>query len=464
MAHYKAPGELHFSKIVDLAPKIRAGEISSRICTELMLERIERFNPQLNAYITVCPEYALSLAKTADRELADGRDRGPLHGVPIAVKDMIATRGIRTTAGTKFLRDWVPEEDARVVSRLKTAGAVILGKTGMDELAWGSTSANPHYGDVRNPYDTKLHPGGSSGGSAAAVSAGLAYASVGTDTGCSIRQPAHCCGIVGFKPSFGRVSTRGVTPLVPSMDHVGPLARSVADAALLFDALSCPDQIIKPDFDPFGFNQDRGSIVGTRVGLIRQFFTEGGDDEVDTLFLKALDIFPSIGAEIVDIEVTGLEQGFAAARTMFYEVRDHYAQVWRDRPELLSDELRARIAKALRWGRERYEDAVDVRKRLRSSLDGLLEHVDALVAPTSTVAARPIGEPPERFGRERWKNTSIFNLTGLPSISVPCGYTTSGLPVGLMISGRPQDDASVLKIAFCFERAAAWHRWHPAGY
>jgi len=454
-----------FCGIPEVASMLREGRINSTELTEHMLERIARFNPQLNAFITVSADTALEQAGQADRELAGGLDRGPLHGIPIAIKDLIATRGIRTSAGTLFLKNWIPQKDAEIVKRLKSAGAVLLGKTGMDELAWGSTSVNPHYGDVRNPWITDFHPGGSSGGSAAAVAAGLAYAAVGTDTGCSIRQPAHCCGIVGLKPTFGLVSTLGVTPLVPSMDHVGPLARNVCDVALMLEAMADLEPAKHPERTPQGLaSQLDRPIVGARIGVTRRHFFEGGSDEVKNLVEGSLELFLALGADVIDIELPGVDQAFEAARMMFYEIRKNYSEVLHDQPELLSHDLKARMDKVFAWSRDLYESACETREEFLAQLDATLEGLDALVAPTSTVAARPISESASTYARERWKNTSIFNLAGLPSVSVPCGFNKEGLPIGLMITGHRHRDFQVLKIAFNFERAAAWHRYHPTGF
>ncbi|MEM9173235.1 MAG: amidase, partial [Pseudomonadota bacterium] len=228
---------MHFNSIQDVSERLRTGEVTSRELTEQLIERIAHFDPELNAYITVSADAARAEASQMDAERAAGRYRGPLHGVPIAIKDLCATAGVRTTAGSKLYENWIPDADATVVRRLRQAGAVLLGKTGMHELAYGMDSDNVFFGTIRNPWDTRRTPGGSSGGSAAAVAAGLAFGAIGTDTGCSIRQPAHCCGIVGFKPTFGAVSKAGVIPLCWSMDHVGPMTRTVGDAALMFSAI-----------------------------------------------------------------------------------------------------------------------------------------------------------------------------------------------------------------------------------
>ena len=274
---------MEYSTVSEVAALIRFGDVSAVELTRLMLERIEKMNGSLNAFITVTAELALEQAAQADLELAEGRDRGPLHGIPVAIKDLIDTRGVLTTGGSKHYENRVPESDATVVTRLREAGAVMLGKTGLHELAFGSTSINPFFGAISNPWDLDYHPGGSSGGSAVAVAAGLAYAALGTDTGCSVRQPAQCCGIVGHKPTFGLVSKAGVLPLVSSMDHVGPITRCVRDAGLVLQAIAGADRrdprTLSSPVDDFLEHLEE-PIDGTVIGIPRAYFFEGGDSEV----------------------------------------------------------------------------------------------------------------------------------------------------------------------------------------
>lgn len=298
--------ELAYMTIAEIGPKLRDKQITSVSLTGMLLERIASHNDKLNAFITVTDDLALRQAKEADDEIEEGAYRGPLHGVPIAFKDLLATKGIRTTAGSKYYADWIPDEDATVVTLLREAGAVCLGKTGLDELAYGATSNNPYYGSVANPWKLDHHPGGSSGGSAAAVAAGLAFAAIGTDTGCSVRQPAQCCGIVGHKPTFGLVSKAGVVPLVWTMDHVGPLTRSVRDAAIVLQAMAGPDKA-----DPYSARRDvedylaaiGASVTGLKLGVPRKYFFEGGDAEISQLVDSAVQIFRDLGAEIIETEV-----------------------------------------------------------------------------------------------------------------------------------------------------------------
>jgi len=457
-------GALHFSTVTEIGAQLRSGTLSSVELTERMLERIASLDGALNAYITVTAGQAREQARQADAELASGRDRGPLHGVPIALKDLIATRGIRTTGGSRVYEHWIPDHDAAVVRRLAAAGAVLLGKTNLHELAFGSTSVNPFFGPVANPWKLDHHPGGSSGGSAAAVAAGMAYAAIGTDTGCSIRQPAQCCGIVGHKPTFGLVSKAGVMPLVSSMDHVGPLTRCVRDAAIVLQAIAghdpddpyCVDRPV-PDF---AAQLERG-VVGTRIGVPRGFFFEGGDSEVTELVSASLEIFEYLGARIEDIALPDVERAYQAGDVTFVEIVEANGPAMRANPELFSPAFRQRYDAVARSTADDYVAAQELREAFRSQVAAAMADYDVLAVPTSTVAAAPIAAQPPAHAIERRKNASIFNFTGQPAISVPCGATRAGLPVGLMLAGRPFEDATVLRFAAAFERATSWHEQHP---
>jgi aspartyl-tRNA(Asn)/glutamyl-tRNA(Gln) amidotransferase subunit A len=433
-----------------------------------MLERIESLNDRLNAFITVTSEQALEQAHEADKELANGHDRGPLHGIPVAVKDLFATKGIRTTGGTKYYEDWIPDYDATVMKRLYDAGTVILGKTGMHELAWGATSINPYFGAISNPWDLDYHPGGSSGGSAVAVAAGMAYAALGTDTGCSVRQPAQCCGIVGHKPTFGLVSKAGVIPLVWSLDHVGPLTRSVRDAALVLEAIAGPDED-----DPYSVDLSTGdfqgsldsSVSGALIGIPRSYFFEGGDPEVVGLVEKSLDIFTELGANLIDVELLGVEEAFEAIDViLFVEALAAHNDAWQQNPDGFSDSIQGAFESVAKRSASEYAAAQHFRRSFKRQVVAAMDQCDVLVMPTSTVAAAPIKEQPPNHNRERWKNTSIFNLTGQPSISVPCGFTQTGMPVGLMITGRIFEDPKVFQFAHAFEQITLWHNQHPPSF
>ncbi len=456
--------DLAFAPISVVAPLLRSGATTSRALTEIMLARIAKFEPALNAYITVTADRARDRAARADAELKAGDDRGPLHGIPIAIKDLIATKGVRTTAGTLHYKDWVPDHDATVVRKLADAGAVCLGKAGLHELAYGSTSNNPHYGAIVNPWKAGYHPGGSSGGSAVAVAAGLAYAALGTDTGCSVRMPAHCCGIVGHKPTFGLVSNVGVVPLVSSMDHVGPMTRSVRDAALLLRAIGGPDSD-----DPVSAMRDVGDpsarlgegLAGVRLGVPRGWFYEGGDTEVIALVDAAVGVLRDLGAAVVEVELADLKAAYRANVLMFAEVAAAHGEKIAENPDGFSDIVRQSIERDGRISAVDYIKALEGRRAFCRDVDVVMADIDALVTPTSTVTAAPIAEQPADHVRERWKNAGLFNLTGQPSISVPCGRTRAGLPAGLMITGRRFEDDRVLQIADAYEQATDWHGLRP---
>lgn len=412
-----------------------------------MLDRIGQHNETLNAFITVTDERALVQAKKADDELRRSIDRGPLHGIPIAVKDLFDTRGIRTTCGSKLFEDRIPDKDADAVTRILEGGAVLLGKTGLHELAYGNSSINPFFGAIRNPWAIDHDPGGSSGGSASAVSAGLAYAALGTETGCSIRQPAHCCGIVGHKPTYGLVSLDGVQALVPSMDHVGPLTRSVEDAASMLDVLT----------NKYSFDCHGATVNTMRIGVVRNFFFDGYEDVINVAD-AALDELRDIGVEIIDLELPEVEQAIREARATFREAYTVHAEHLDQNPQCFSEEVRGRLAESQSVSEERYLQAQEFRRRFTDDVEDLLSKCDVLLAPTATIAAAAISDRPEDYRKNAWKNTGISDFTGQPSVSIPCGFTEKGLPVGMMFTGRLFEDRKVLQTAFAIEQSCDWYR------
>ena len=453
-----------YATLSQAAAAIRAGETSAVELTRLSLARIELVDGLLNAFITVTADEALEQARQADRELAGGTDRGPLHGIPVAIKDLIDTRGVLTTCGSRYYAERVPDEDAAAVKRLRAAGAVSLGKTGLHEMAFGTTSVNPFFGAIANPWRPDYHPGGSSGGSAVAVAAGMAFAALGTDTGCSIRLPAQCCGIVGHKPTYGLVSTAGVMPLVPSMDHVGPMTRSVGDAALVLEAIDARDEN-----DPREVSQAldgliermEAPIAGGVVGVPTDYFFEGGDEDVKAIAKKAIGVFEELGATVESVTLPDCHKAYDEANATFSEIVDVHREALADDPEAFSEPFRARYSSMTRYSPAAYAKAQRFRVEFTSRMEEVLERIDVLVMPTSTVAAAPIAAQPPEHDKERRKNACIFDFTGQPSISVPCGFTRQGLPVGLMICGGRFRDARVLRYAHAFERATPWYARHP---
>ncbi len=415
-----------------------------------MLDRIGQHNDALNAFITVTTGVALAQADKADKELVSGNDRGPLHGIPIAVKDLFATEGVRTTCGSKLFEDWIPDQNAAAVTRMLDSGAVLLGKTGLHELAYGNTSINPFFGPVRNPWATDHDPGGSSGGSASAVSAGLAYAALGTETGCSIRQPAHCCGIVGHKPSYGLIDISGVQPLVPTMDHVGPLTRTVEDAALMLNALTGQDK----------YDCSEATIHEVNIGVVRKLFFDGYSDVVDVVD-AALDELRNLGVNLIELELPNVQQAIREARVTFAEAFSVHADNLEKNPQGFSEELRGRLAESKNISETRYAQAQKFRRKFTEDAEALMSECDVLVAPTATIAAAPILDRPEDYRRHGWKNCGISDFTGQPSVSIPCGFTDKGLPVGMMFTGRLSEDRRVLQIARAVEQATDWRRMPP---
>ena len=360
----------------------------------------------------------------------------------------------------------MPDHDAAAVERLRAAGAIILGKTNLHELAYGTTSANPHFGPVHNPWRQGFHPGGSSGGSAAAVAAGLACMALGSDTGASIRQPAACCGVVGIKPTFGRVSKHGCLPLAWSMDHAGPLNRSVRDAGLTLNLLAgfdprdpCSVDRPTPDFTT-GLGQD---IKGKRLAIVRKFFMEGGDPEVMAAIEDALPVLEGLGAVIEEIELPDIEDAFKAGTlTIVTEGATYHTDHLRERPEAFSPQCRADLELGHFYKATDYLHAQRMRTHLMNQVAEIMAPLDALIMPTSPITATPIEGNPADHPVYRVRNTIPFNFLGLPAISLPCGFSENDMPIGLQIVGKAFDEAGILEIAHVYEQATDWGARRPA--
>ncbi|HLT01166.1 MAG TPA: amidase, partial [Geminicoccaceae bacterium] len=405
--------DLAFASIAELAPRLAAKEISPVEVTDAALARLEQLEPKLNAFITVTAESARHAARAAEAAILAGHYQGPLHGIPVGIKDLFATRGVVTTFGSPLYADWVPDFDAAVVEALKRAGAVLLGKTNLHELAYGSTSANAHYGAVRNPWRLDHHPGGSSGGSSAAVAAGVVYGAMGSDTGASIRQPAACTGIVGIKPTFGRVSKYGALPLAWSQDHAGPLTRTVRDAALMLQVLAghdprdpssamCP----VPDFTA-GIER---AIAGRRIGVARAFFFEDCAADVVAAVDAALQTFEELGAVVEEVVLPDMDAAYTAGTvTIAVEGAAYHAADLRERPELFSEEIRAAFELGGFYRGIDYVQAQRIRRQVMRATEQAMAGFDAVVMPTAPIAATPIlGSPPEH-AMLRPRNTMPFN-------------------------------------------------------
>lgn len=447
--------------IAEAGRLLRAKEVRSAELTEACLARIEEVEPSLNAFITRTPELALAAAREADAELAAGLDRGPLHGIPVAVKDLCATRGVRTTAGSAILADWVPDHDAMVVTRLREGGAVPLGKLNLHEFAYGVTSNNPHYGPVHNPWNLGCHPGGSSGGSGAAVAAGECFAAIGTDTGGSIRIPAALCGIVGLMPTYGLVSRAGVTPLSWSLDHVGPLARTVEDAALFLNEIAGFDPADPGSAHSAGFDATAElgrDIKGLRIGVPRSQ-SATVEPGVGVAFETALGLLRHLGALVVDVEIPLLDAGLRV-NVLQAEAAAYHAGWLRECPEKYGADVRA----LLLWGTTLtavdYINDLRVRREFTTQVRQAMEGVDVIAMPTCPAVACPIeatGDGAYRYGAL----TGPWDHTGQPVISVPCGFGEGGLPVGLSFAGRPFEEALLCRVAHAYEQATPWHTQYP---
>ena len=447
--------------IREAAEALRHRRFSALELTTNTLARIERFNPTLRAYLTVTAETALQQARQADAELASGKDRGPLHGIPIAVKDLFYTRGVHTSGGSPIYRNFVPDYDAFAVARLQAAGAVMLGKLNMHELAYGITSANPHFGAVRNPWNSKHSPGGSSGGSGAAVAAGLAFGALGTDTGGSIRIPASFCGTVGLKPTYGRVSRYGVMPLSWSLDHVGPLSNTVRDAALLLNAIAGHDAADDSssrhpvvDFVP----DENCQVRGLRIGFPQNFFFENLDGDVELCVRGAIARLESLGAEIKPVKVPDIAALNAVGRVILLceasaMLEPHLA----DRGQFGADVI-ALLDQGRLLPATDYIHAQRLRKLMQHEFSQIWSSVDCLITPTTPNTAPRVGDTTVKLGgREedvRLATTRLvrsLNLLGLPALSIPCGLSGDGLPVGLQIVGAPFEESLLLRVGAAME-------------
>ncbi len=427
-----------------------------------MLARIEQLNPKLNAYITVTAEVALDQAKKAERELLGPRgrkgrrNRGPLQGIPISLKDNIYTKGIRSTAGSKILKDFVPQHDAAAWAKLQEAGAILLGKTNLHEFAYGVTTNNPHYGPTRNPWDFARIPGGSSGGSAAALAAGLCYGSIGTDTGGSIRIPASLCGIVGVKPGTGRVSAEGVVPLSSHLDFVGPLARTVVDAALLLDPIFVRSRA-EPNLS--SVRKTPGRANRFRLGLPKEFFLDLVSDDVYRAFHEAVQSLQKLGTKVKEVSIPLLSKTEEAGNHIAWPEATHYHQQAGWFPARSADygeDVRARLEMGTGISATAYLKALEAREKFIQQFHLTMTdaHVDALVVPTTPIAAPLIGEESTPVGKENHPTRALLlrlnrpaNLAGIPAVSIPCGFTSSGLPVGLQLIGTVTDEPLLLRIA-----------------
>ena len=433
--------------IAEASELLRRKEISPVELTNKCLARIEQLNPTINAFITVTHDSALAQAHEADNEIRAGRWRGPLHGIPIGLKDLIDTAGVKTTCGSALFAERIPAEDAEVVRRLRSAGAVLLGKQNMQEFAWGGTSTSSYFGPVRNPWDPERIAGGSSGGSAAAVAAGMCFGAIGTDTGGSVRLPAAFCGIVGLKPTYGLVNMDGVFPLSPSLDHVGPLCRNVTDTELMLQVIA--------DYAPSTKVTNK-----PRIGVARSPFLQDTAAEVELAFNEALKTIANFSGEISDIELPD-----TPAAVQGPEVYALHAKHFAESPDKYGRWMQERLKLAATIDTAAYVAARQQLDHLRKTSDEIFAVVDFIVTPTSPVPQITIEEAlnmsPHPAGELWLRNTRPFNAYGIPTISIPCGFTQTGLPIGLQIAGPGFREADLLNFARTYEQATAWHKRTP---
>jgi aspartyl-tRNA(Asn)/glutamyl-tRNA(Gln) amidotransferase subunit A len=461
--------EINFLSIHEALQQMQDGTLTPRDLTEACSRQIERLNPQLNAFITVC-DVTANEKKIATRRLATlalGASAGvTLNHIPFAVKDLFETKGIRTTAGSLFFKDHIPDEDAFVIQKLKAAGAVIMGKTNTHEVALGVTTNNPHFGATRNPWDTARIPGGSSGGSVVAVATGMSLAALGTDTGGSIRIPASLCGVVGLKPTFGRVSLRGVFPLSWNLDHVGPITRSVQDAALVLQIIAGYD----PE-DPASINMLLGDylshledkIKGKKFALAVGSYVEESDNEVIAAVNETTNVFAALGAKVEKVEMDFLRQAALANALM---TQADGAAYHRDRlteqPDWFGADIRQRLETGRSYSSTEYSLARHTQAEMKHRFVQFFENYDFILLPTTPITAPLIqGNDAVEQARRLTRLTSPFNLTGLPAISIPCGFNKEGLPIGLQIVAKAWNEAGVLRAAHAYERETNWGTRRP---
>ena len=461
----QASPHLPFEDLSSASEAVQKKKISPVELTQACLTRINNLNPIVNAFITVTAESAVTEARAAEAEIGRGEWRGPLHGIPLAVKDLAETAGVRTTAASAVLEHYVPSEDAEVVRRLRKAGAVLLGKLNLHEFAYGGSGVIGHFGPARNPWNNAHITGGSSSGSGAAVAAGLCYGAIGTDTAGSIRLPAAYCGIAGLKPTYGLVSTRGIIPLSWSLDHAGPMARTVADIALMLPAIAHYDardfycQKFPPVYYPSATEEQPS---GLRLGMPPEFWKDV-DDEVTAQASAALDQLSKITAGVQEIRLsTEVDRTVVRCEPYVYHQRHLSAHEKQYHPETLR-----RIRSGGDVTAAQYVEAYRDMLRHRREVLGLFEHVDAIVTPTSPVLPPTFADldaaPDELRRREllMLRNTRPFNVFGLPTLSISCGFSKSGLPIGLQIAGAPGAEGQVLALAHAYEKVTAWHKKRP---
>jgi len=460
------------SSLRDVADLMAKRDVSSLELVDAALQRIDAVNPKINAYISVY-ESAREVARATDMLRAAGQTLGPLQGIPIALKDNVATQGLRTTAGSKILADWIPAHDATVAARLRAAGAILIGKLNMHEFAWGGTSANPHYGAVRNPWNIEHFPAGSSGGSGAAVAARSCWGAIGTDTGGSIRLPSAVNGIVGIRPTYGRVSNHGIIPLAWSMDTAGPMTRTVEDCALMFGAIAGHDpkdattaRQAVPDY----LAHLQQGVRGLRIGIVSDYFFHHLQAPVHDAVKTALSTFESMGAQLLEVDIHHIHGNISAQLTIESCEPSTWHQGWlRQRAQEYGDDVRTLLDVGEMLLATHYLQAQRYRSLLRQEFLDAFRQVDLFVCPTLPFTATRIGETrvviengvEEDMLSAIMQFTGVPSLTGLPALAVPCGFDPQGLPIGMQLIGRPFDEATLFQAGAAFQTVTDFHHQFP---
>ena len=464
--------ELCYLSVGQLARLIQDHKVSPVEVVETHLSRIEALEPALNSFITLLPEQAMAAARQAEGEIQAGRYRGPLHGIPLGLKDVYYVKGVRNTSGTRVFDDFVPDFDCTIAARFKDAGAILLGKLNLHQLAYGPTGENPDYGHMHNPWNTELISGGSSGGSASAAASGECTITMGTDTGGSIRIPSALCGLAGLKPTYGLLSRYGITVLCWTLDHPGPMTRTVEDCALVLNALAGYDpndpasaNVTVPDYAA----ALTGDVRGLRVGVPKEYFEVPVDTQVEQAVRKAIDVLGELGATVT--EVSWPMYCYSApisTAILMAEASAYHGNLVRTQGPQLYPPVRVRIEAGMFISGAEYIQAQRARALFVRQSRDLLREVDILAGPTEPITAHKIGATQVNVGDTTMGSipaltqyTRPSNLTGFPTITVPCGFSDDGLPIGLQLAGRPFDEETVLRAAHSYEQATEWHKRRP---
>ena len=464
--------ELCYASAGALSRLVQSKEVSPVDIIDAHLARIEATEPMLNSFITLLPEEARAAARRAEQDIQSGDYKGPLHGIPVALKDLFNTGGVRTTSGSRIFDNFIPERDCTVAARFRQAGAILLGKLNMHQFAYGPTGENPDYGHMHNPWDLELITGGSSGGSGSAAAAGQCTITTGSDTGGSIRIPAALCGIVGLKPTYGLVSRAGLTPLSWSLDHPGPMVRTVEDAALSMNAIAGYDpndvasaRVEIPDYTA----ALTGDVRGLRIGVVREYFEAPLDPEVGQSVRDAIGVLESLGAEVTEVSFPMFNDSQAiSGAILMAEAAAYHRDLLATDGDKLYPPVRVRLEAGLFVSAADYLRAQQARSLFDRQARELLGQVDLLAGPTEPVTAPPLLAERVQAGEQEIGTTGAltqytrpYNLTGFPAISVPCGFSGAGLPMALQLAGRPFDELTVLRAAHAYEQATEWHKRRP---